>query len=129
MLYSERLENAPRSSAAARRVVERLGDAVDEMTLANLRLLVSELVTNAIEHGTPGGEIGLEVGLDDGTVRVEVTDQGGGFVVRPREPGDSMSSGWGLHFVELLAERWGSDGDGRTRVWFEMPARVPARRA
>jgi len=129
MFYSERLENAPRSSAAARRVVERLGDAVDDMTLANLRLLVSELVTNAIEHGTTGGEIGLDIGLEDGKVRVEVTDQGAGFVVRPREPGDPMSSGWGLHFVELLAERWGSDGDGQTRVWFEVPARVHARRA
>jgi len=129
MFYSERLENAPKSSAAARRVVERLVNDVDDMTLANLRLLVSELVSNAIEHGRPGGRIDLEVGLEEGTIRVAVADEGPGFVPRPRAVGDSLSSGWGLHFVELLAERWGTDGDGRTCVWFEMPAGVPARRA
>lgn len=128
MFYSEQLPSAPSSPGAARRVVERLGDAVDPETLANLRLLVSEVVTNAVEH--VGGEepISLEVSVRDGTVRVEVTDSGGGFAYRGRQAGDPQGSGWGLHFVDRLAERWAAEGGERSRVWFEMPARVPAPR-
>ena len=110
-------------------MVERLRDDVDDMTLANLRLLVSELVTNAIEHARSDGDIGLRVGLEDGTVRVEVIDGGAGFTPRARQPGDPLSSGWGLHFVDRLANRWGADAEKGGRVWFEMPARVPAHRA
>ncbi len=129
MLYSERLPSAARSSAAARRIVERLGNEVDPAALANLRLLVSELVTNAIEHAGGNGDIGLLVRLTDGVVRVEVVDGGAGFTPRPRQAGDSLRSGWGLHFVERLSDRWGADTEGGGRVWFEMPAHVPARRA
>ncbi len=99
------------------------------MTMANLRLLVSEVVTNAIEHAGSKGDIGLRVGLEAGTVRVEVVDSGGGFTPRARQPGDPLGSGWGLHFVDRLADRWGADADHGGRVWFEMPARVPAPRA
>jgi anti-sigma regulatory factor (Ser/Thr protein kinase) len=129
MFYSERLPSAPRSPAAARRVVERLEPEVDAMTLANLRLLVSELVTNAIEHVDGGAEIELDVGLEDGRVHVEVRDSGSGFEFTPRQPGDPRGSGWGLHFVARLTDRWGTDATHGTRVWFEMPARVPAHQA
>lgn len=129
MLHSERLPNHPRSAAAARRVVERLGEEVDPITLANLRLLVSELVTNAVEHARAPGDIGLEVGLRDGIVRVEVIDGGAGFTPELRREADPLSSGWGLRFVDRLSERWGTDAAGGGRVWFELPARVRAHRA
>ncbi len=128
MFYSERLQNAPRSSAAARRIVERLEPQLDAETLANLRLLVSELVTNAIEH-VPGDEdITITVGVDDGRVRVEVTDAGPGFDYRGREEGAPKGSGWGLHFVGLLADSWGAQTRDGSSVWFEMPARVESSR-
>ena len=124
MLFSERLENEPRSSAAARRVVERLEPELDAETLANLRLLVSELVTNAIEH-VPGDEdIAITVGVRDGRVRVEVTDAGPGFTHRARRSGDPQGSGWGLHFVALIADSWGAQPGEGGSVWFEMPARA-----
>lgn len=128
MFYTETFESAPPASAAARRLAERLGDAVDEETMANLRLLVSELVTNSVEHVAGGEPIVLTVALEDGTVHVEVSDRGPGFQYRPREAGDPQDSGWGLHFVERLSGRWGSDAQDGSRVWFEMPARVPAHR-
>ena len=128
MFYSESLDNAPSSSAAARRVVERLDGEVDEETMSDLRLLVSELVTNAVEHASGTGAVELSVRLDGGTVRVEVADRGPGFEYRPRQPGDPPDSGCGLHFVGLLAQRWGTDASEGGRVWFEMPARVSSRR-
>ena len=129
MFYSERLAHAPASSSAARRVVERLRDEVDPETLDALRLLVSELVANAIEHVESEQDISLEVTLEAGRVRVEVVDAGAGFVHRPRRAGDPQGSGWGLHFVSELAAAWGTDAGGASRVWFEVPARIHARRA
>ena len=128
MHYSERLAHAATSSSAARRAVERLSGDVDADTLDNLRLLVSELVSNAVEHVDADGDIYLEIGLEDGRVRVEVIDAGEGFVHRPRQPGDAKGSGWGLHFVSKIASAWGSDANGASRVWFELPARARARR-
>jgi anti-sigma regulatory factor (Ser/Thr protein kinase) len=129
MFYSERLAHAPSSSAVARRVVERLDGRVDRETLDNLRLLVSELVSNAVEHVAAEDDIGLEVRLAEDRVRVEVTDGGPGFVHRPRQAGDPKGSGWGLHFVSQLADAWGSDAETGSRVWFELPVQVHARRA
>jgi anti-sigma regulatory factor (Ser/Thr protein kinase) len=123
MLYTERLESEPESSAAARRVVERLEPELDVAVLADLRLLVSELVTNAIEHVPGEDDITITVSLQDERVRVEVTDSGSGFAYRAREAGDPQGSGWGLHFVGLLAESWGARTDDGASVWFEMPAR------
>ena len=129
MLYTERLAHAPTSASAARRAVERLDGRVDRETLDNLRLLVSEVVSNAVEHVAADGEITLQISLEADRVRVEVVDAGPGFVHRPRQPGDHKGSGWGLHFVSLLATDWGTDADGASRVWFELPAQVHARRA
>jgi len=129
MFYTETLQSAPSASAASRRLVERLGAEVDDETMASLRLLVSEMVTNSVEHVGCAEPIVVTVSLRDGTVRVEVRDCGSGFRYRPREPGDPLGSGWGLHFVERLSERWGSDAGDGPCVWFEMPARVPAPRA
>jgi anti-sigma regulatory factor (Ser/Thr protein kinase) len=128
MFYSERLKNAPRSSAAARRIVERLEPELDAETLANLRLLVSELVTNAIEHVPGDQDIAITVSLRGDRVRVEVNDGGPGFTYRKRESDDPKGSGWGLHFVDLLSESWGAMTQDGASVWFEMPVRAAPRR-
>lgn len=87
---------------------------------ARVALLVSELVSNAVLHGS-GDAIELSADLDDGRVRVEVYDDGGGFEPPPppRE-GEPVPAGWGLYLVSRLADRWGVDGGRRTRVWFEI---------
>lgn len=82
------------------------------------RLLVSELVANAIEHVQEDGDIELRLTLDGGVLRVEVLDPGPGFSPPRRERGSDR--GWGLHFVDRLAARWAIDRDGRSRVWFEL---------
>jgi len=85
-------------------------------------LLVSELVTNACLHA--GGPTGLALHGTTRSVRVEVSDAGGGSPVPrlPHEPG--RPGGHGLHIVEQLASGWGTvrqQGGGKT-VWLEVPA-------
>jgi len=94
---------------------------VGDETLENLRLLVSELVTNAYRHGGLGAgqQIELRAWVRHGRIRVEVVDPGSGFR-RPREPTPTEDSGWGLYLVEHIADRWGVDAGGTTCVWFEL---------
>jgi nitrogen fixation/metabolism regulation signal transduction histidine kinase len=49
--------------------------------------------------------------------RVEVIDEGSGFVAKERER--DQEGGWGLPLVEELADRWGTF-EGSTHVWFEL---------
>jgi anti-sigma regulatory factor (Ser/Thr protein kinase) len=91
--------------------------ALEGEEMEDVRLIVSELVTNAVLHGR--GQIALRAHVDDDRVRVEVIDQGHGFehVVR-RVPFERLS-GRGLAIVDDLASRWGIH-EGTTHVWFEV---------
>jgi anti-sigma regulatory factor (Ser/Thr protein kinase) len=78
------------------------------------RLLVSELVTNAVLHGQ--GEITLDVCLGPDALRVEVRDQGGGFAHDVRRPGAPIVGGWGLQAVSMQSTRLGYQRGERPRV-------------
>ena len=123
MFYSEVLPKDVSSAAEARRALDRLAGAIDDERLANARLLVSELVANAIEHVAEDGMIELRVAVSDQALRIEVVDPGPGFEPAPRRAGDPEDSGWGLHFLAQLADRWDVDREGGARVWFELRAR------
>ena len=82
-------------------------------------LLVSELVTNAIQHAGSEVNVHLEVSAD--LVRVEVDDASPRAPLRLVVPEDA-ERGRGLQLVEALASSWGVDqvpGDGK-KVWFEV---------
>ena len=87
---------------------------------ADLGLVVSELVANAVLHGR--GEITLRLQFDDGILRGEVIDQGGGFERQLRERGPEDVGGRGLLVVEALCASWGVH-EGTTHVWFELDTR------
>ena len=108
--------------AEARRVVERLHEHLRPDALDQVRLLVSELVTNSVRHAGLSHEetIALRVSTSDSSVRVEVVDTGPGFAPGTREPTLYQDSGWGLYLVEQIADRWGVERDPRTSVWFEI---------
>lgn len=114
----------PDSVGKARDAVERLEATIAPKALADLRLLVSEVVTNAVRHGGlgPDATIRLRLVRKAGRLRVEVADPGRGFTPRPRDPDITRPGGWGLYLVEQLADRWGVETKGRTLVWFELAA-------
>ena len=117
-----KLRPTPGAVPDARRALEALDDEVSAQTLEDLRLLVSELVTNSVRHAGLGESqtIELKVKVLPQTVRVEVNDQGGGFEPAPRTAQSDDQSGWGLYLVSRLSDRWGVTSDGVTRVWFEL---------
>src|SRR3954447_16244118 len=88
----------------------------------SVRLLVSELVTNAVRHAGTGPEGAIRVRLEcsTGRVRGEVIDDGPGFEPSVRRSSDPLDGGFGLTLVDELADRWGVDGEQGTRVWFEI---------
>jgi anti-sigma regulatory factor (Ser/Thr protein kinase) len=117
-----KLRPTPGAVPDARRALDALDDHVSPQTLDDLRLLVSELVTNSVRHAglAQSQAIELKVKLLPETVRVEVNDQGSGFQPTPRTAQSDDQSGWGLYLVSRLADRWGVTSDGATRVWFEL---------
>jgi anti-sigma regulatory factor (Ser/Thr protein kinase) len=105
--------------AHARRAVEQLPPKVDEDLIPDVKLLVSELITNSVKYGDEGS-LRLQVDADGPRkLRVDVIDQGAGFVPVARDRPATEVGGWGLHLVESLSERWGVH-EGATHVWFEL---------
>lgn len=89
----------------------------------NIVLAVSELVTNAVEHGI--GDLGLQVRYPDDELRIEVTDDNPA-PAELRSADDEDVSGRGMFLVAVLARKWGVSEDGKT-TWCVF--RVPARRS
>jgi anti-sigma regulatory factor (Ser/Thr protein kinase) len=98
-----------RSVLAAWNDSERVQDAL---------LLTTELVSNAILHGSP--DVVLRAELADGErLRVEVFDSSRGM---PRVRAAWAGGGRGLTIVEDTADGWGviPSPDGGKTVWFEL---------
>jgi anti-sigma regulatory factor (Ser/Thr protein kinase) len=122
MLIDAHLAPHPAAVAAARGALDGLRRALPPGRLDDLRLMTSELVTNSLRHAglQPDQPIELRVDLQPDRVRVEVLDHGRGFLPRERAADQDAGSGWGLFLVERLADRWGVNGSGATRVWLEL---------
>src|SRR4051794_33439662 len=113
------LASTAAAPAHARGALDEIAGRISPDRMRDVRLLVSELVTNAVRHA--GGEaIRLVVALTGSLLRIEVHDPGHGFELKPPPDDPLRASGWGLVLVEELADRWGIDHHPRTRVWFEM---------
>lgn len=90
--------------------------------LDDARLLVSELVGNAVRYGRE--EITLRLRSHPPGIGVAVTDHGEDMPMLPDgRPDPTAPSGRGLLIVAALASRWGIEkidsGHGKT-VWFDL---------
>jgi anti-sigma regulatory factor (Ser/Thr protein kinase) len=123
---STSLAVGPDAPGQARETLKMLNGAIGVEPMEDLRLLVSELVTNAVRHAglDPGDAITLEVRVTDHAIHAEVSDLGSGFVPVPFEAAPDRASGWGLRFVDELADRWGTSAAQGATVWFELAARA-----
>jgi anti-sigma regulatory factor (Ser/Thr protein kinase) len=103
----------------ARRRVLRALDGLDREASESVGLAVSELVTNAFQHGA--APVRLVVDRTDDVVLVQVVDGGPRLPHLVPEPGPD--GGWGLHLVARISVRWGvtelDAGPGKT-VWAEV---------
>jgi anti-sigma regulatory factor (Ser/Thr protein kinase) len=114
------LPPAPTSPAEARGfVVDSLEQWGAESLTDLARLLVSELVTNAVFHAHSPVEV--RALMAEGRVRIEVRD------LDPTPPAPRHAAPWdatgrGLLLVDELSERWGTDAtpsEGKV-IWFEL---------
>jgi anti-sigma regulatory factor (Ser/Thr protein kinase) len=113
----------PEMLSEARIAIDRLQDDTPKELLDNVRLMVSELLSNSMKHANleAGDTIELHVSAGDDRVRVEVVDAGPGFAPKEDAPSMYQDSGWGLFLVGQLSDRWGVDQAGNaTTVWFEI---------
>ena len=112
----------PASARRAREQLEPFREALDEITFFDLRLLVGELIVEALkaESETHDAKVELRAELREGRVRVEVAESGGAFRLPPRRP-EPGEAGWGLYLVGRLSSRWGlRRGPERSSVWLEV---------
>ena len=117
---TRRFAAVPASVSDARHHVadwlRRLG--IDEDIVEVAMLLTSELAGNAVRHGQ--GEVEMTIAVSIHTIRVEVRDSSA-KLPRLRQPELYDASGRGLHIVDALATRWGTEpADGNKVVWFEL---------
>jgi anti-sigma regulatory factor (Ser/Thr protein kinase) len=116
------LAGGPYAVTAARLALAEIDEMLDESQAFDVRLLVSELVTNSVQHAKVGPDesIALKLAIDPAAVRVEISDSGPGFEPPP-DPGEvERDRGWGLFFVSQLASRWGVEPGDDACVWFEI---------
>jgi anti-sigma regulatory factor (Ser/Thr protein kinase) len=115
------LAGGPYAVTAARLALADLDSHLDPSVAFDVRLLVSELVTNSVQHASVKAEdsIVLVVSIGNENVRVTVRDEGPGFTPPTAPPPDDADAGWGLFLVEQLADSWGVADDGQG-VWFEI---------
>jgi anti-sigma regulatory factor (Ser/Thr protein kinase) len=119
------LSGGPGAAARARRMVEReLDGRLPDHVIADVSLLVTELIANGVRHGGAGDDAYLHLllaGQRQG-LHVEVRNPDGGFCGAParRAPDLAGGGGIGLNLIAAMATRWGVKSVPRTAVWFEL---------
>lgn len=102
-------------ATARQRLREFAGPVLDDATLNDSLLVLSELVTNALLHGGISRSVNISFRLSGERMWVGVTQPG------PFEDSNPDEGGMGLKLVERIANRWGvMESDNTSVVWFEM---------
>lgn len=82
---------------------------VEQQTLDDARVVVSELLGNALRHAraTIDGSLKVDVAVSDDEVIIEVADGGSATLPTLTNPLPLATNGRGLAIVRTLARRWG----------------------
>jgi anti-sigma regulatory factor (Ser/Thr protein kinase) len=116
---------APKRARAALRCFLAAEDLTTER-LYDLQLLVTEVVSNAVRHGSRDGD-SVEVAYErcGDELQVSVVDAGRGVSVPTvRARSSRGSSGRGLRLVQRLSDEWAAEiRSGHRAVWFRARLR------
>jgi len=112
-----RLFPTAQAPSQARSAVAPLAECIGRDSLADVKVVVSELVTISVSHGA-SRPIEVSMILDDGELEGMVCDHGPGAraMVRAQERRDNSIV---LRVVNGLVEDWGTN-DTQTGIWFRM---------
>jgi anti-sigma regulatory factor (Ser/Thr protein kinase) len=99
---------------AAQALTEVRADLLDD-----IRLMVSELASNAVEHAMTSFHLTIHHSRRE--IRVEVTDSGSGTPAM-RSTGPDAVKGRGLQIVDMVSTQWGveQEPDSAKTVWFSL---------
>lgn len=118
MISSRSFPRRAESVPTARHFVAELISGTSKDIGERVAVMVSELATNAIQHGRTDFDVRVET--NDQSIRVEITDSGAGQPT-VQSAGAEELSGRGLRIVDVLADSWGvqpsTTGAGKS-VWF-----------
>lgn len=100
---------------AMARVAEAVNDLLPAARLEKLKTAVAEATMNAMEHGNrydADKPVKVQLFLEDTTVRVTITDQGGGQPLQPaatpdleaKLAGEQSPRGWGLFLIQAMVD-------------------------
>lgn len=105
-----------------------VANGITESHVTDVRLAVSEAVTNVVVHAyrdrTEPGTVSLSVTMDDEEIEILLRDEGSGMAARDDSPG----LGLGLPLIRRLADGFDhrEPPDGGTELWmrFTVPRGV-----
>lgn len=115
------------SPRAARQAVSKLLSdvGISDGAHDDALLVVSELVTNAVNHA--GSSVEFEAVFDGRNLRLRVSDDDPA-TPRATPPTPGQVGGWGMYLVGEMCSEWGCElrttSDGKT-VWATLPITLP----
>ena len=104
------------------------GTPIDDSTLADLKLAVTEACGNAVRHAQPSERsvVRVDFGVEDGAIEICVEDEGPGIGTLPA--GDELAeSGMGLAIIRALVDDFEiRDGESGRGTLVRMRKRLAA---
>ena len=85
-------------------------------------IVVSEMIANAVSHGSPTSAGGIEISwsISGDLLELSVLDAGSGGSLEPIDFDEDSLSGRGLSIISTVADRWWVDMSQGTRVNAEL---------
>ena len=107
-----------RTRLASFLTINRVPSAVLDAAL----LVISEMIANAVSHGSPIPEDDIEIrwAIKGDLLELSVLDAGSGGTLEPIDFDEDSLSGRGLSIISRVADRWWVDMSQGTRVNAEL---------
>lgn len=120
------LPAVPESASVARdQLRPLLSDVLGAAVADDVRLAVTELVTNVIRHAgvEATDELAVTVMVEADRVRVSVRQPTTAMNASAADGDRDAVGGWGLMIVDRITDRWGVEAGPPGEIWFEVVRR------